>query len=80
MNENENIATSESQNNKIFDYMKDGNRITALDALKLFGCFRLSARIRDLRDRYPEMEIRTEMVTLANKKRVAQYYINKGNN
>jgi len=35
--------------NQILSYLKDGNSITPLDALQLFGCFRLGARIYDLR-------------------------------
>ena len=38
-----------SQNEKILDYMKNGYAITAVEALGMFGCFRLAARINDLR-------------------------------
>lgn len=38
-----------SQNEKILTYMRKQGGITAMDALKLCGCFRLSARIHDLR-------------------------------
>ena len=38
-----------SQNNQILDYLKSGKKLTPLTALKKFGCFRLSARILDLR-------------------------------
>lgn len=30
--------------------MLEGNEITPMDALNMFGCFRLGARIADLRD------------------------------
>lgn len=40
----------QSQAHQILEYLKQGNAITPLDALRLFGCFRLSARIADLRD------------------------------
>ena len=38
-----------SQNQDILRHLKAGNSITPLDALNLFGCFRLAARIYDLR-------------------------------
>lgn len=38
-----------SQNETIIGYLKAGYRITALEALDLYGIFRLSARIYDLR-------------------------------
>jgi hypothetical protein len=38
-----------SQNNQILEYLKSGKKLTPLTALKKFGCFRLSARILDLR-------------------------------
>ena len=40
---------SETQNQQILDYLKKGNSINPLEALNLFGCFRLSARIYNLR-------------------------------
>ncbi len=38
-----------SQSGRILDALKTGRRLTALDALDEFGCFRLAARIHDLR-------------------------------
>ena len=38
-----------TQNQQILDYLKKGNSINPLEALNLFGCFRLSARIHNLR-------------------------------
>ena len=38
-----------SQNNDILRHLKTGNSITPIDALNLFGCFRLAARIYELR-------------------------------
>ena len=71
-NINENEKSSQSQNSKIAEYLKQGNSITPLDALNLFGCMRLGARIADLKDRY-NMHIITNMVTTSNGKRVASY-------
>lgn len=39
---------SKSQNQLILEHMQQGNRITAIDALNKFGCFRLASRISDL--------------------------------
>jgi hypothetical protein len=38
-----------SQNERILAHLKKGKKITPLDALEKFGCFRLAARISDLR-------------------------------
>lgn len=37
------------QSKFILDYLESGNEITPLDALRMFGCFRLGARIFDLK-------------------------------
>lgn len=71
MNNNENKTSSESQNAKILAWLEDGNKITALDALRLFGCFRLASRVYDLRER--GHNITKEMVIQPNGKRVAEY-------
>lgn len=63
---------TESQNALIKGWLLNGHSITQLDALKMFGCFRLSARIANLRDE--GYDIVTEMVTI-NDKRVANYYM-----
>lgn len=39
-----------SQAQQILDHMERGEAITPLDALRLYGCFRLAARVADLRD------------------------------
>jgi hypothetical protein len=38
-----------SQSAKILRFLRNGGSLTALDALRLFGCARLAARIKDLR-------------------------------
>lgn len=50
--------------------LKDGKKVTALEAFKLCGSLRLSSIIFDLRDK--GYNIHTEMVT-RNKKRIAEY-------
>ncbi len=39
-----------TQNEKIKAYLSKGKSITQIDALNKFGCFRLAARIADLRN------------------------------
>lgn len=39
-----------TQNQQILELLKSGRKLTALDALAEVGCFRLAARIKDLRD------------------------------
>ena len=39
-----------SQNERILAWLQRGKSITAIEALNKFDCFRLSARIKDLRD------------------------------
>lgn len=39
-----------TQNQMILEYLKSGKSITPLTALNKFGCFRLSARILNLRE------------------------------
>ena len=38
-----------TQNQMILSYLQKGKSLTAMDALKLFGCFRLAARVADLK-------------------------------
>lgn len=48
MNINDNAQNSASQTKQILAYMKSGNSINPLQALSMFGCFRLGARIADI--------------------------------
>lgn len=38
-----------SQNGMILDYLLKGNTLTQAEAAEIFGCYRLSARIFDIR-------------------------------
>ena len=49
-----------SQKDAILEYLEEGNSITQLDALTLFGCSWLAARICDLRK--DGLAIRSKMV------------------
>ena len=60
-----------SQNKQIADYLNKGKKLTTLDALNKFGCFRLASRINDLRN--DGMKISTKIIKLENKKQIAQY-------
>lgn len=77
MNVNDNTQSSESQEKQIFSYMMDGNRITSLEVLQLFGCMRLASRISDIRRNHPEVNIKVERIETATKKKVAQYYVSQ---
>lgn len=58
------------QTTQILNHLQSGHTITPLEALDMFGCFRLGARIYDLKR--AGYEIKTEMVT-ENGKRFARY-------
>lgn len=59
------------QASKILQYLKSGKKLTPIDALNLFGCFRLGARVWELKQAgHP---IQKDMITLPNSKRVAEY-------
>ena len=59
-----------TQNKEIIRYLTKGNKLSPLEALERFGCFRLSARILELRKK--GFNIKTEYVT-KNKKTYAEY-------
>jgi hypothetical protein len=63
-----------SQNKEIKNWLECGNSITPIDALNLFGCFRLGARIHDLKNKFG-VNIKTEIVESGNK-RFAKYSLN----
>lgn len=64
----------DSQNALIKGWLLNGKSITPMEALNMFGCFRLSARIANLRE--DGLPVVTDMVTI-NDKRVARYYLQK---
>ena len=76
-NINPNEEAGRSQCARILAHLKKGLTITPLEALYNFDCFRLQARIHDLREMGHEIE--TEMVELPNHKRVARYKLIKAN-
>lgn len=65
----------ESQAQKILAWLKSGKTLTALEALKQFGCLHLASRISELKDNHP---IRKKMIRVGRgkkSKRVMQYFI-----
>lgn len=63
-----------SQSAHILAYLREGHSLTPLEALNRFDCFRLGARIWDLKRE--GHDILTEMVEV-NGKRVASYRLNE---
>lgn len=76
-NVNVNADTSGSQCHSIKSWLESGRSLTALDALYLFGCARLAARIGDLQEQ--GMPIEKQMIEVVNRAgktvRVAEYYL-----
>lgn len=67
-----------SQNEQIAEYLRDGNPITPMEALSLFGTNRLAARIGELKD--AGMEIESTMIEVATRNgpaRVARYVLKR---
>ena len=71
-----------SQYDDILNFLKNGNTITALDALEYFKCFRLAARVSDMiRKKHP---IESEFIQVLSTdgegkrviKRVKKYWYN----
>lgn len=66
--------TTESQTTKILKYLLNGGKLTCLSALKKFDCLALRSRISNIRA-MEKYNVKAEMITLKNKKRIAQYSI-----
>jgi hypothetical protein len=60
-----------TQSDQILSYLKLGRSLTPISALDKFGCFRLAARVNQLRNQ--GHQIRTRMVTIGKSVRVASY-------
>jgi hypothetical protein len=63
--------TRPNQAERILAYLRTGARLTPLEALDRFGCFRLGARIWELKQRGAAISCR--LVETAGGKRVAEY-------
>lgn len=64
-----------TQNQLILDHLKAGHIITQIEALKIAGCFRLAARIFDLRGQGHDIEM--VPVHTETGKYIASYKLNK---
>ncbi len=72
-NINENTGASMSQTERILEYMLQGNAITPLEALEIFGCGRLAARVADIRAK--GYLVYSEFITTSSGKRIKRYYL-----
>lgn len=66
---------TQTQKQAIAAHLRSGKSITPMDALHKYGCFRLGARIFDLKND-DGMDINTEIKS-AGRKRWAVYSLNK---
>ncbi len=55
----------------ILEHLKKGHAVTPLEALKMFGCFRLGARIWELKQRGYDIEM--QLSEVMGGKHVAEY-------
>lgn len=62
----------ESQNKAILKYLQKGKKLTGLEAVNMFQCLRLPARIKDLKNLGHNID--GKMIRVG-KKRVKQYEI-----
>ena len=68
----------EAQSKQILEYMRSNGSITPMDALNLFGCMRLGARIYDLKAAgHKIISIMTVSDSEGRKKRYARYVLNE---
>ena len=71
-------TTTENQNKRIRKYLETGKSLTALDALYQFSCFRLGARIHNLKSEGMNIESTLIEITSDGKtKRIARYHLAK---
>ena len=64
---------SQSQTKKIRHHLESGKSISALDALIDYGCFRLAARVYDLKQIGLNIETYTDYVSPDNNKLITFY-------
>lgn len=72
-------TSKRSQCDMILLYLKEHGSITALDAIREFGCMRLAARISDLRERGYDIETFDEYSNnrYGDKIRHSRYFLNE---
>ena len=64
-----------TQSAKVLYHLQNYGSLTAIEALELFACFRLAARINDLKE--AGHDIQMEMKKLNNGKKIAVYSLPK---
>ena len=69
------MTRTTSQNAMILNFLKSGGSLTPIEALEKFSCFRLAARMNDLRKK--GYVIQTEILKDDNGKSYASYSIPK---
>jgi hypothetical protein len=67
------MNTRPTQSKMILESLLRGEKLTPLDALKNFGCFRLGARIYELKKK--GYNIQKELFRTEQNKKVARYYL-----
>lgn len=72
-NINPNEKQSQTQSVQILKALKNGDRLTHLDAERRFKCLRFGARIYELKK--AGHEIHSRMITVSSGKRVKQYFM-----
>lgn len=70
------MPAASSQAGQILDHLRRIGPITPLEALELYGCFRLAARIKDLRELGWAIETGTHHIPSG--KTVARYWLGAG--
>lgn len=60
-----------SQTKILMEHLRRGEKITAMDALRICGCWRLSARVWDMRHLHG-LNVKTANIRI-NNKNIAQY-------
>ena len=69
------MTKTTSQSAKVLYHLQNYGSLTAIEALELFACFRLAARINDLKE--AGHDIQMEMKRLKNGKKIAVYSLPK---
>ncbi len=64
-----------SQTAQIAAYLKKGHKLTPIEALERFGCFRLAARVHELNRQ--GMNIKSELRRFNGEKRAAVYWVGR---
>lgn len=71
---------TETQAAQIIKHLKKGKKITSLEALKMFGCSRLGARVLELKEIGHDIQGKMINVkTVHGIKSVKQYFLRKSN-